>query len=95
MSPHETPLAVLVVLVACSLGLAEERALKRIRQAAEKGDAETQFQFGAFYHYRERNLPKAVKQYRKAAEQGYDGGNSAWASYSTMPGACRETTGRR
>lgn len=54
-------------------GLSESQQIEELHQAAEQGDAETQFYFGRMYSFG-RGVPQdeeqAAKWYRRAAEQG-------------------------
>jgi len=52
---------------------AEDAAVEQYRKAAEKGDAEAQYELGRCYLLSkgvDQNFPEAVKWFRKAAEQG-------------------------
>lgn len=48
--------------------------ISELKNKAEQGNAEAQYNLGVLYYYGEeveKNLSEAVKWYRKAAEQGY------------------------
>lgn len=51
-----------------------ERKVKIIREAAERGDREAQYNFGILYwdgNYIEKNRVKSIEWYQKSADQGY------------------------
>lgn len=55
-------------------GWAEEKSLEEIRESAEAGDADMQFNLGRKYYLGEgvpQDYAQAAKWYTKAAEQGY------------------------
>ena len=71
-------LAFLLFAVPCvamfQLGCSEVQDIDQIRQTAEQGDAEAQFNLGNVYYIGEgtpQDYAEAVKWYRKAAEQGF------------------------
>ena len=67
-------LVALVILWGHQPGFAETRDVEQLRQAAEQGDAETQFSLGQIYSFG-RGVPwdgkEAARWYRLAAEQGH------------------------
>ncbi|MDJ0871820.1 MAG: tetratricopeptide repeat protein, partial [Gammaproteobacteria bacterium] len=70
--------SVFVILLSALLLLANlpilAASLQEVRELAEQGDAESQFELGTRYMSGkglERDPGEAVKWYRKAAEQGY------------------------
>jgi len=66
-------LAAVVVLAGFRPGLAEDREIKELRQAAEQGDASAQFRLGGMFAQGEEvaeNLVEAATWTRQAAEQG-------------------------
>ena len=66
-------LVALVILWGQHPGFSESQQIKELHQAAEQGDAETQFSLGQIYSFG-RGVPQdeeqAAKWYRYAAEQG-------------------------
>lgn len=65
--------ATVVVLAGFRPGLAEDQEIKKLRQAAEQGDASAQFTLGGMYARGEgvvENLVEAATWTRQAAEQG-------------------------
>ena len=74
-----TPALIVVAGFAVSVLLAQDD-FDRLRQAAEKGDAEAQFNLGNMYADGRgvlKDEAEAVRWYHQAAEQGH-----AWAQYS-------------
>jgi TPR repeat protein len=47
-----------------------EKDIEELKKFAEKGNINAQLSLACAYHFREKNLPEAVKWYLKAAEQG-------------------------
>ena len=48
-----------------------ERAMSNFRAAAARGDAYSKVKIGSFYQHVKKDLPEALKWYRRAAEQGH------------------------
>lgn len=66
-------LVALVILWGQHPGFSESQQIKKLRQAAEQGDTETQFRLGRMYSFGRgvsQDEEQAAKWYRCAAEQG-------------------------
>ena len=67
-------IAILAILAVFQPGLAENRGIEQLRQAAEKGDVEAQSALGVMFRSGigvPKDYKEAAKWFGKAAEQGY------------------------
>ena len=87
-------LAALVVLAGVQSGLAEDKDIERLRQAAEQGAAQAQNRLGGMYEHGRgvgKDYVEAVRWYRKAAAQGFAGAqNNLGVMYSRGRGVGKD-----